>query len=262
MDIENFDRMDPPFFSIITVVRNGAPFISDCIDSLRNQTFRNFEYIIIDGGSTDGSIQIIEKNLDQVGIISSEPDSGIYDAMNKGIRLAKGRYIGIINSDDKYDFQALEIVFNRLKVQTNECVVYGGITGVNPQIHYENISHFELPKRMIYHPATFVASSIYKRLGAFDLSYRIAADYEFVLRCFVKGIPFIGIQDSIAFYREGGFSQKHQYRSIFETFLIQIKYYPKRSLIIFARFCKVVLGTFVRNFIEFLAVRSYRRHED
>jgi glycosyltransferase involved in cell wall biosynthesis len=256
MGMQKLDRTGSPFFSIITVVLNGAPFISDCIDSLRNQTFRNFEYIVIDGGSTDGSIEIIEKNLDQIGIFISESDFGIYDAMNKGIKLAKGKYIGIINSDDMYNFQALEIVFNHLLAQTNECVIYGGITGTSPQIQYENISHFELPKKMIYHPATFVASSVYKRLGAFDLSYRIAADYEFILRCFVKGVPFIRVEDSIAFYREGGFSHKHQYRSIFETFLIQIRAYPKKSPKTFMRFCKVALGTFVRNNIKFLAIRS------
>ncbi len=262
MGIENLDHIAPPFFSIITVVRNGAPFISDCIDSLRKQSFRDFEYIVIDGCSTDGSIEIIEKNLDQISTFISEPDLGIFDAMNKGIRLAKGRYIGIINSDDKYNFKALELAFNHLVAETDECVFYGGISSMSSQLHYENISHFELPKRMIYHPATFVSSSIYKRLGVFDLNYRIAADYDFILRCYLKGIKFIGVEDTIAFYREGGFSNKHQYRSIFETFLIQLKSYPNRSPIIFIRFCKVALGTLVRSKIYFLSVRSLSRHEN
>ena len=102
-----------PYFSIITVCYNSEKTIERTITSLRNQSYQNFEYIIIDGGSTDSTLEIIKKNLDVVSILVSEKDEGIYDAMNKGIDLASGEIIGIINSDDWYENDTLENIFTK-----------------------------------------------------------------------------------------------------------------------------------------------------
>ena len=236
-----------PFFTIITVVRNGALFIEECIDSVRNQTFSNFEYILIDGGSIDGTIQIIQKNLDVVSTFISETDLGIYDAMNKGIRLARGKYIGIINSDDKYNRWTLEKVFSEIEMLSNECVAYGAIEFNDSKNQSQRINHIELSTRMIYHPAVFVSTAVYKRLGLFNLKYKIAADYEFILRCFVGKVEFLPIDCSLAIYRRGGFSNLHQYRSLLETFKIQVKYYPRKSNEAFYRLVRALLGTSLRK---------------
>jgi glycosyltransferase involved in cell wall biosynthesis len=112
------------YFSIITVCYNSEKTIERTITSLRNQTYQNFEYIIIDGGSTDSTLEIIKKNLDVVSILVSEKDEGIYDAMNKGIDLASGEIIGIINSDDWYENDTLENIFKISFGQTN-LVIHG-----------------------------------------------------------------------------------------------------------------------------------------
>jgi len=239
-----------PFFTIITVVRNGASFIEECIDSLRNQTFSNFEYILIDGGSTDGTIEIIQKNLDVVSTFISESDLGIYDAMNKGINLAQGKYIGIINSDDKYNKWTLEKVFSEVNMLSNECIAYGAIDFSDSKNQSQRINHTELSARMIYHPAVFVSTAVYKRLGFFNLKYRIAADYEFILRCFVGKVEFLPIDSSLAVYRRGGFSNMHQYRSLIEAFKIQIKYYPRKSNIAFYRLMRALVGTSLRKILR------------
>ena len=102
------------FFSIITVVLNAKDDLEETIKSLRNQSFKDFEYIIIDGGSTDGTIEVIKKNLDIINKWKSEKDLGIYDAMNKGINLCEGSYIGMLNSGDKYMPNGLQIINNYL----------------------------------------------------------------------------------------------------------------------------------------------------
>ena len=97
-----------PLISIITVSYNAVKTIEDTITSVLNQTYSNIEYIIIDGASTDGTLEVIKKYQDDISIIVSEPDKGIYDAMNKGIERANGELIGIINADDWYEANAVE----------------------------------------------------------------------------------------------------------------------------------------------------------
>ena len=106
--------MEEKTFSIVTVVLNARYDLIDTIKSLRQQNYKNFEYIIIDGGSTDGTLEVINNNLDIIDKWKSEKDSGIYDAMNKGISLCEGRYIGMLNAGDKYKQNGLELINNYL----------------------------------------------------------------------------------------------------------------------------------------------------
>ena len=113
-------------FSIVTVVLNARNDLLETIKSLRKQNFTNFEYIVIDGGSTDGTIEVINKNLDIIDKWTSEKDSGIYDAMNKGIDLCEGNYIGMLNAGDKYMPNALSIINNYLKFN-NLDFIFGSV---------------------------------------------------------------------------------------------------------------------------------------
>ena len=114
------------FFSIVTVVLNAKKDLIDTISSLRKQKFKNFEYIVIDGGSTDGTKEVITNNLDIINKWISEKDSGIYDGMNKGINLCEGIYIGMLNSGDKYMPDGLNIINNYLK-NNNHDFIFGSV---------------------------------------------------------------------------------------------------------------------------------------
>lgn len=196
-----------PYFSIITVCYNSEKTIERTITSLRNQSCQNFEYIIIDGGSTDSTLEIIKKNLDVVSILVSEKDEGIYDAMNKGIDLASGEIVGIINSDDWYENDTLENIFKISSGQSNLvihglCRYFNG-SEINQIIGYH---HSNLPLYSISHPTCFVSKSLYVAKGKFDTKYKIAADYDLLLRFYLDSVKFIFVESIIANFQNGGAS--------------------------------------------------------
>ena len=180
--------------SIITVVWNNAKTIKDAINSVLNQSYKDVEYIVIDGASTDGTIEIVQSYGDKIKFIS-EKDNGLYDAMNKGIRMATGDVVGILNSDDFYaSDKILQIVADEF--------LKGNIDSVYANLEYIDAND---PKRVIRywrskkyqeglfrsgwhpaHPTFFVKKEIYEKYGVFDLSFKIAADYELMLRFFEK----------------------------------------------------------------------------
>ena len=180
--------------SIITVVYNNAKTISSAINSVLNQSHIDIEYIVIDGASTDGTIEIINKYRNKISIIVSEKDKGIYDAMNKGITMATGDIIGILNSDDLYNSNSiLEIVNEQFQKDNTLQVLYGDLVYVdkndiskivrkwNSCVYYPDFfEHGNVPP----HPSLFLKQDVYKTVGLFNLEYKLAADYEFMLRVF------------------------------------------------------------------------------
>lgn len=191
-----------PLASIITVSFNSESTIKDTINSVLNQTYANIEYILIDGDSNDKTLSIIksyEQKFKNKGIQYqwiSEPDKGIYDAMNKGISIAKGEIIGILNSDDWYSNNAIKEVVKvfdthtftivsgeRRKVRFNK-KPYG--------IHYneKEIKAYIHKIMPINHAATFVHKTIYKKIGLFDTYYKLSADYDFIYRAYNAGVTF------------------------------------------------------------------------
>jgi len=177
--------------SIITVVYNNKDTIKDAIESVLNQTYENIEYIIIDGASTDGTVEIIKSYGNKIDKFISEKDNGIYDAMNKGIKLATGDIVGMLNSDDFYAssdmIKKMVKEFKEKKVDS----VYGDLVYVNAEntdkiVRYWKSKPFKegLFKKGWHpaHPTFFIKKEIYDKYGVFNLDFKIAADYELMLR--------------------------------------------------------------------------------
>jgi len=240
-----------PYFSILTVSRNAERTIADTLNGIRQQTFKNFEFIVVDGESTDKTLHILKSNLDLINVLISEKDDGLYDAMNKGIKQCRGKYIGIINSDDIYEQDALEKIHSLAISLDRPSIIYGPmkILGAEKVV---DISHEDLIRKMIPHPSCFVPREFYSRFGAFDTNFYVASDYELMLRFRSKNLPFVKISDSLVRYREGGFSSRNMKISIFETLQIQKRYSGKPFLGIYPRFIFILLKTYARNYINSL----------
>jgi glycosyltransferase involved in cell wall biosynthesis len=208
---ENPSPMNP-LVSIITVVFNGAKTLEQTIQSVLGQTYKNIEYIIVDGGSTDGTLDIIQKYEDRIARWVSEPDRGLYDAMNKGIRMATGEIIGIINSDDWYELNAVESIMDAYRKHPEKKVFHGdrydvSVTGAR-RIRKFNPSTFKfLYYAMTYnHPTMFVNRNVYKET-VFNTSLRALSDYQFVLTNFLKNKDlFYYIPQAYVNYRLDGVS--------------------------------------------------------
>lgn len=182
--------------SIITVVYNNEKTIKDALNSVLGQTYKDIEYIIVDGKSNDKTVSIIKEYKNKLGCFISEKDFGIYDAMNKGINAATGDVIGILNSDDLYqDTNVIETVMNQFNQNPSIDIVYGDLVyvksdNVNKVVRnwksnpYYN-SFFE-NGNVPPHPSLFVKKSVYEKAGLFNLDFKLAADYEFMLRIFKK----------------------------------------------------------------------------
>lgn len=197
--------------SVLTPCYNSVKTIEKTLECIEKQTYKNIEYIIVDGGSTDGTLEIIEKHrsrLPEQFTLISEKDNGIYDAMNKGIGLAKGKLIGIVNSDDWYEEDTVEQVVKHY--QGNPCEVVYGMqrTYLNGKEKATFIYHHDfLSEQMITHPTCFVTKDTYRELGVFDLKYRSAADYDLMLRFYEsKKVVFTPVYQVLSNFQLGGMS--------------------------------------------------------
>lgn len=201
--------------SIITVCYNSAATIEDTIKSVLSQTYQDVEYIIVDGASKDRTLEIIKKYEGKIAKIISEPDKGIYDAMNKGIHFATSEIIGIINSDDLYASPEVIKKVAGAFVQKDVDAVYGDLIYVDRNDTAKVVRSWpagEFKQTKIRggwippHPSLFVKRTVYDRCGRFNPELKIAADYEFMLRCITKGIRFSYVPEVFVKMREGGFS--------------------------------------------------------
>jgi glycosyltransferase involved in cell wall biosynthesis len=218
-DKEGVSVRNVPLISIVTIVFNGEKYIEQTINSVIGQSVQNYEYIVVDGGSTDGTLDILKKYNDKIDYWLSEPDKGISDAFNKGIALCKGEWIGIINADDWYELDTFNNIIQQAKV-SNSSVIYGDM-----QVWKDEKKSFmaisviqDMKKSMsINHPSIFVKRDVYNRLGMFSLDYKIAMDYEFLIKLIMKNIKFDYLPRVLSNFREGGMSDTAQYRGIKEV---------------------------------------------
>lgn len=196
--------------SIVTVCRNAEKTIEQTIKSVIGQTYSLMEYIIVDGASEDGTLRVINQYRDLIDMVISEPDGGIYDAMNKGIKKATGDLIGILNADDWYEPDAVECIVREFQRWNHVGVISGQIRFIKQnqvvgKSKYRDVN--EIWKRMpIAHPAAFVTRETYHAVGLFDASFKIAADYDLIFRCFLEGIKFKYLDDVLTNFRIGGIS--------------------------------------------------------
>ena len=202
--------------SIITVVYNGAEFVRDCIESILTQTYTDIEYIIVDGKSTDGTVEIIQSYGTKVARFISEPDKGLYDAMNKGIRLATGDIIGLLNADDFYRHN--RVIENMVATfeKTGSDAVYGDMLYVDRNDTKKLKRYWRsgwysdnafLWGWMPGHLSFFAKRKLYDQYGLFRLDMKSAADYELMLRFIHKNKAKLAYMDEVTIVmRVGGIS--------------------------------------------------------
>ena len=201
--------------SVITVTKNSEKFLEENINSLKDQTYKNFEHIIIDGKSTDGTLEIIKKHRDKIDYWVSEPDKGLYDAMNKGIEVCTGDIIGILNSDDIYFPDALKFVNHYFSEQENLDFLFG-------TVKKHKLMHGYYPKKIkwtfgfytSHSVGFFIKKSSQMKVGFYDIRYKYSADYDLFYKMIVKKKMF-GIaskKDEIfGNFRQGGLSSRIKY---------------------------------------------------
>lgn len=223
--------------SVITICYNSASTIEETIKSVINQNYPMLEYIIIDGGSTDGTVDIINKYRDRISYFVSEPDKGISDAFNKGINVATGDIIGMINSDDMYYKDALAEVNAFFAKHPYTDVSFGNylafssgktngvLKSPNPDLSFLKYS-FEL-----CHPTVFVKKTAYMNYGLYSLDYKLAMDYELLSKMYFNGASFGYIDKIISVYRHGGISEAAAKQTIKEHKTIALRNGAKKSSI-------------------------------
>ncbi len=179
--------------TLITVTYQSAFTLPATIESVRRQKFSDFEYIVIDGGSSDETISILKENSDIIDRWISEPDKGVYDAMNKGIELASGEVVGFLHADDTFaTMDILDMVYKRYQ-ESNFHLLYGDLEYVSERdmekvVRYWRSGSFRMRQLqrgwMPPHPTVYVSRDFIKSVGLYNIGYRISADYEWLLRAF------------------------------------------------------------------------------
>ena len=219
--------MNNTLVTVITVCYNSSKTIRDTLNSILKQTYLNIEYIVIDGQSQDKTTEILKefeplfnkKKIDFWWI--SEADEGIYHAMNKGLQKAKGNLIGILNSDDFYEPNAIKKIVDKNKNQT-----FTIISGKKNKVNIEkkvlktfnnkkNIKKYIGKTMPINHPATFVHKTVYENVGFFDTQYKLSADYDFIYRAYLNNVKFLFVDEVLVNMRNTGAT--HQTKNMFIT---------------------------------------------
>ncbi|MEY0234828.1 glycosyltransferase family 2 protein [Providencia manganoxydans] len=227
--------------SIITATYNSSNTIIDTLTSLENQSYKNIEYIIIDGASKDNTLEIIKKYSTKVSKIISEPDKGIYDALNKGIEVSTGDIIGFLHSDDILAYPtAIEDLVNTLMNEQSQAI-YADLEYVSKENTSNvvrrwisgNYKHSNLKKGwMPPHPTFFMKRNLYKQYGSFDLNFKISADYDSLLRyLWLNNISVSYLPKVVTKMRVGGESNRSFLNILKKTKedILALRTYPKRN---------------------------------
>ena len=272
-----------PLVSVITICLNAEKTLEQTIQSVINQTYNSnsIEYLIIDGGSTDSTLDIIRKYDNRIGYWVSEPDGGTSDAINKGIQLSCGELIGILCADDFYEHDAVETIIGKYSA-TAPKIYHGNLTRIDAHTSAKTFL-LKPPENLrklfqgcaVNILAAFVDRRVYEKHGLFNSDYKIANDHEFLLRAFSAGVEFKYIPRDITFMREGGRSHKHYIRACRESFNVSINYgYPvPKALFVFlitvlkkaverriAKWCPPLLKRY--GSLNFLSLKNSTWHDN
>ena len=240
-----------PFFSIIVVCKNSAKTIERTFKSLRNQTFRNFELIVLDGLSTDKTLSIIKKNRDIINIFQSEKDKNIWDAINKGIKISSGKIIGVLNSDDVLYPRGLDIVYKYFQLKRLDYLM--------ASVKKKRIYHGFHPKKIWYkfniYPSHsvgfFLKRKIYFKLGLYDVNLKFCADYDLIFKLIKNN--FKGSQTSksevVGKFYDGGASSRIGYlKTLF--YESKVRYKNNQSIfLIFFLFLLNIANLILKKYI-------------
>ena len=238
------------FFSIVTVVLNNVNFIEETINSVISQNIE-VEYIIIDGGSNDGSLDIIKKNENSINLWISEKDDGIYDAMNKGVKYSTGKYIGMVNSGDKYNSNALSIIKNYFTKDKKLDFIFGSVQ--------KKILKSDFKKNKIYwsfdfYPSHssgfFIANDVQKKLGLYNTDFKLSADHDFFFRLIknkFKGVATKKDELIGYFTKEGGsYSSTFSFEEHFsEEINIRVNNNQNKLII-----CLIIFNNYIRKIFK------------
>jgi glycosyltransferase involved in cell wall biosynthesis len=254
--IQNGLITNPPLVSIVTIVYNGEKYIKQCIESIINQDYNNIQYIVIDGESTDSTLDIINTYGKQIDILLSEKDRGISDAFNKGIAIADGEIIGLLNSDDLYTDGAIKAVVD--SYIAHNClsgVYYGDVIYFDNKVNIELVADASKLWRgmSIFHPATFITKDIYDKYGVFAEEYKYAMDSELIHKFLYNKVPFIHVKETLAKFRLAGTSDQNFFKSHREFYQSVKKYNYSLASEFFYRwnvFKKLILKTRFGQFLN------------
>lgn len=251
-----------PLVTVITVVYNGGKYLKEAIKSVLYQTYPNVEYIIIDGGSTDGTLDIIREYEERIDYWVSEKDNGIYEAMNKGIQLSLGQIIGILNSDDWYELYTIERVVNAMGTNAEIALVHGAMNrwsqdGKIESTYGSKERYSSILLMPFNHPTCFFRKEVYEKLGVFDTAFRTAADYDFSLRFKRAQYKSVYVDDILANFRQVGVTS---YTRGFPA--VQIWKLLKKNNVHFALRLTAILLRFIGTSLSFainrLGLKSFK----
>ncbi len=222
-----------PLISVLTVVRNSQETLEQTLRSVLDQDYPNVEYLVVDGVSNDGTLEIVRRYQEQLDYWLSEPDGGIAEAMNKAIGLARGTLIQLLNADDYLEPGALSAVAQRYCQVESPCVVYGHYTMLEAGLGTRKPLRSSLDAHQgmsICHQAMFVHRGLYEQWGRFDVSLAIAFDYAWFLRVLHAGVRFVCVEQSLVTYRDVGASSTRLWRCAVEADRIHRQYYSDRRV--------------------------------
>lgn len=222
-----------PRFSIITVTYNAARVLEDTIQSVITQTYKGVEYIIVDGGSTDGTTALIDRYREHIHTVVSEPDKGLYDAMNKGLRMATGDYVCFLNAGDAlHEDDTLLLAVHSIKGDTLPDVLYGETEIVDAEGHFLRMRRLSAPEHLTWksfrtgmcvcHQAFFARRELAE---PYDLQYRFSADFDWCIRVMKKSRTLHHTHLTLIDYLNEGMTTRNHKASLIERFRIMCRYY-------------------------------------